>query len=329
MAAVQSRAHEIGDGGNTHLDTSEELILYGTQTGKVMGGEIGQGSRGWDGLVKWYSWIPPVFEGFTKLPDPADFDPMIEYFDSVTRVFGGNPLNPTNKNPDAVYAIDKAVWTNIGGVSESIGNWRGMAAKSFDEFSDPFQVIPHNHCTLAHALAQSTRVVKQTYQNARNDAIAIADTTTAVLQGRTAEGCPNAAFVLTVVAAVAAFAAAVPTFGGSIPLFFAGVSSTAVVGAAVAAGNDEGGGKDENRITATIGGKTTDGVLDSMMDAVKRLEQLTAETEDRIAGKLQGNLDKVTNPRKRRDIVAPRPRLADLDPGNVKTEMGPPSGRSN
>ncbi len=46
-AAVQSRAYEIGDGGPTTLDRGEELAMYGTQTGKVTGGDVLPGSRGY------------------------------------------------------------------------------------------------------------------------------------------------------------------------------------------------------------------------------------------------------------------------------------------
>ncbi len=322
-AAVQSRAYEIGDGGPTTLDRGEELAMYGTQTGKVTGGDVLPGSRGWKGLEEWYSWIPSIFEPFTKLPDPASFDPIISSFDLVISQFGGHPDDPRGKRGDR---IDSTIWGNMDSVANNVMKWHGRAAATFDEFSDPFQYIPHNHCALAHVLSQSTKANQQIFKSARDDIFAIADAAIVALGGQTSSGGTDVSFNLTVVAAVAGFVAAVPSFGATLPIWFAAVAAGAAVGAELAPKGDN---HKENKLAANIRGNTTDTILDSMVDSVKRFERLVEQEEDKIVRILRSNLEVVNSKNSQADIVAPRPDLANLRSGEIDSKMGPPLGRPN
>jgi hypothetical protein len=155
----------------------------------------------------------------------------------------------------------------------------------------------------------------------------VADSTVAALLGQDFGAGTDISYELTVVAAVAGFLSTVSSFGATLPIVFGAVAAGASIGAARGSSHQK---KDPSeRVTGSIGGHTADTVLDSMIDATKQLTKLVGSEEDKIVEVLDRNYETITSPNEevRRQIIAPRPRLADISGADIDTKMAPPTLR--
>lgn len=318
--AVKRRAEEISNGSGTLLNAKEEWELYGTQNGGVSAPEVVPGSAPWKRLEEKYRWIPDLFEPYTRLPDPAGFDPLIASMEQVMRSLG----MPNVRGGE--LELGGTGIGLIGQASTEISEWVGDAAGSFTLFASHYQGIARNQVALADVLRRAMKANKRIFERTRTDIYDVAAKTEVALKGSGTFGGADLEATLSIISAVAGLASAVATGGATLPLAFAVAGAGTGVGAAIAGHED-----DKKKKGLHIGGHTVDTVLESMVNATSDVRAAIDEEERKIVRILRDNHDVVADakkfdPKNKRNgaklIVAPRPKTADLERRRVRTRYG-------
>lgn len=265
--------------------------------------------------------LESLFDPFIGMPEPGDYQPMIEQLDKAMRCLspGGSGNKDLDKvklkvNPPANAQLDmvSAAATNL------LNGWSGAAASEFNNnFARKFNSASTNHFTLLLAMQSTMSAQKSMWEQARSN---IDDTVKKTIEAIDSVSvyCPwpgSMTFSFSVATAVGSLASLGP---GSL---LAGVMTAigAVGGAAT-----EGAKELEGEATSV------DGVLNALVKGVQTLVGDVLEAEQKIAGGLTEFTKKIEDPATKADFVLPRPELAkmrgDTDELTSSTGLGKPKG---
>jgi hypothetical protein len=254
-----------------------------------------------------YAFIEAMFEPFSRLPDPARYDPLIADLNAAMGKLNTGSVRTTELSNDASLTnphLDKM--TTDGGYLQG---WTGDAAMAFKaNFVDTFKSIAGNQFTVLSILKGVLQAHREMWLKARDDIDKIAENTKNALDN--AGGCGKNQWsfdfsVLSAVGAVGGVVVAVVT-GGVVPL--AAIGALASVGSAGVAG-------------LTASGDSAEKIINSMKQAIDELTRHVQEVEtQQIADKVralteavQGNKDK---------LVSARPNLAGMNDRDLVGDRG-------
>lgn len=254
-----------------------------------------------------FSFIEPMFEPFSRLPDPARYDPLIADLNAAMAKLNTGSVNNTELSNDVSFVnphLDKM--TTDGGYLQG---WTGDAAMAFKaNFVDTFKSISGNQFTVLSILKGILQAHREMWLRARADIDKIAENTKNALDN--AGGCGKNQWtfefsVLSAVSAIGGVVVAVAT-GGVVPL--AAIGALASVGGAGIAG-------------LTASGDSVDTIINSMKQAVDELLKHIQEVEtQQIAQKAQALTDAVNANKDK--IVAARPNLAGMNDRDLTGDSG-------
>ena len=270
----------------------------------LSGGDTPAPPVDYDKIEQKYAFIEPLFEPYSRLPDPATYSPMSDELRLAMESLstGQYPTDPINKRP--IRSNSKL--SSIDTAGDYLASWSGSAAMSFKEnFIDTFGSVTANQFVLLSTMKGALDAHRQLWQAARKDIDKIAHTTLDALDNAGNTGKNEWSFVFSVISAVVAL--------GSIPLTGGASTGLAAVGAGAAAGSAGGAG-------LTASGDSAEDITDSMKQAVGKLTRHIQEKETVISEALQKTTGTVSG--KRELFIAARPALANLLGGELTADGG-------
>src|SRR4051812_39905958 len=171
--------------------------------------------------------VPPLFEPFRDMPDPAHYDPLINDLRTVLTGLSTGQAKDEALDASEFYPANPTL-AKITTAGDLMAGWTGEAAMAFKQkFLDPFPVYSKNHFLLAAALKVSLQGHRAMWASARNDVDKIAHAT---IDAFDHSGCSNKNtwnVVFTIVSSLAAVTAAFAAPGGAIALRAAIIAATA------------------------------------------------------------------------------------------------------
>ena len=259
-----------------------------------------------------YADVPGLFAPFESIPDPGAFDYEIGQLDSVL-----GKLSAGAKNQDPVGRSFYPANTTLDGMDTTAGyiqRWTGVAASTFKEnFVDTFESVTQNQFLLTGVIKGALQAQQGIWTGVRKDIVDIADKTLSGIEHCDDCGKNDWTMAFAVVGAVISIAAVPVTGGASLAL--------AAVGGAVAVGGTAIGNSDEAP-SEGYSGESAEAVVEAMRRAITSLKGHITDAETKIQKAMNDNIGVVNA---NRDLfVAPRPNLANADPGNVKDDFGVP-----
>ncbi|MGK3199779.1 hypothetical protein [Amycolatopsis sp. MEPSY49] len=259
-----------------------------------------------------FAFIEAMFEPYSRLPDPAGYDPLIADLNAAMAKLNTGSVNNTELSNDVSFVnphLDKM--TTDGGYLQG---WTGDAAMAFKaNFVDTFKSVSGNQFTVLSTLKGILQAHREMWLRARADIDKIAENTKNALDN--AGGCGKNQWsfefsVLSAVSAIGGVVVAVAT-GGVVPL--AAIGALASVGGAGVAG-------------LTASGDSAETIVNSMRQAVDELGKHIQEVEtQQIAQKVFALTDAVNANKDK--IVAARPNLAAINDRDLTGDGG--MGRSD
>jgi hypothetical protein len=116
-----------------------------------------------------YEWIIPSFERYV-LPDPDQFNPIIESLAQVEAMFGGRSVTTGE------WAGASGGLTKINTVRVEMAEWHGDFRDRFiDSFVDPLQTTFPNHGDLARVAGEQMKLAKIVYLRQRRSVLDLLD----------------------------------------------------------------------------------------------------------------------------------------------------------
>ncbi|WP_328607309.1 hypothetical protein OG943_46820 [Amycolatopsis sp. NBC_00345] len=254
-----------------------------------------------------YVFIESMFEPFSRLPDPARYDPLIADLNAAMGKLTTGSVRTTELSNDVSLAnphLDKM--TTDGGYLQG---WTGDAAMEFKaNFIDTFKTVSGNQFTVLSTLKGVLQAHREMWLRARDDIDKIAENTKNALDN--AGGCGKNQWsfgfsVLSAVVAVGGVVVAVAT-GGVVPLVAIGAAAS--VGSAGVA-------------SLTASGDSADTIINSMKQAVDDLTRHIQEVETQeIAQKVRALTDAVHGNKDK--LVSARPSLAGMNDRDLTGDGG-------
>lgn len=263
-------------------------------------------------IRKYYAFIESMFEPFSRMPDPARYDPLIADLNAAMGKLNTGSVRTTELSNDVSLAnphLDKM--TTDGGYLQG---WTGDAAMAFKaNFIDTFKTASGNQFSVLSTLKGILEAHRAMWLKARDDIAKIAENTKNALDNSGSCGKNQWSFefsVLSAVVAVGGVVVAVAT-GGFVPLVAIGAAAS--VGSAGVAG-------------LTASGDSVDTIINSMRQAVDELTRHIQEVENQhIAEKVRALTEAVHANKDK--IVAARPNLAGMNDRDLTGDSG--MGRSD
>ncbi len=253
----------------------------------------------------------PLFEPFTRIPDPASYDAVIDdlYSAMGNLSHGAHMTDPitgrTIKANRDMQAIETA--------GTSLNDWTGAAASAFRaNFLDPFPAVATNQFLVLGVMKGAAEADRAVWYEARENIVDIASRTAEALDNLGSCGKNDVEFALSVAAAVVSVA--------GIP-FTAGASAVvAGVGAAVNAT----GAATKGVEAVKGGGGTAAQVLESMKKAIDELTGQIRDTQGQIAETLNGYAGEVDMQKNKEPsaFVSARPKLAGMKGAELTSGKG-------
>lgn len=257
-----------------------------------------------------YAFIESMFEPYSRLPDPARYDPLIADLNAAMGKLNTGTGRTTELSNDVSLAnphLDKM--TTDGGYLQG---WTGDAAMAFKaNFIDTFKTISGNQFTVLSTLKGVLQAHKEMWLKARDDIDKIAENTKNALDN--AGGCGKNQWsfgfsVLSAVVAITGVAVTAATAGAGLPVVLPAIGAVASSGGAGVAG-----------ITAS--GDSVESIINSMKQAVDDLTRHIQEVEtQQIAQKVRALTDAVNGNKDK--IVAARPKLAGMNGRDLTGDGG-------
>ncbi|WP_116201977.1 hypothetical protein [Amycolatopsis circi] len=299
---LMQHAKDIKDKA-VELAIKEHDQRYATQSGVI---------RDPEPFRQHYAFVESMFEPFSRMPDPAGYDPLIADLDAAMAKLNTGSVHTTELTSNVTLAnpnLDKM--TTDGGYLQG---WTGEAAMAFKaNFIDTFKTVAGNQFTVLSTLKGVLQAHQAMWAKARDDIDKIAENTKNALDN--AGGCGKNQWtfgfsVLSAVGAIGGVVVAIAT-GGVVPL--AAIGAAASIGSAGIA-----------NITAS--GDSVDTIVNSMKQAVDDLTRHIQEVEtQQIADKVRALTDAV---RANKDkLVSARPKLAGMNEHDLASDTG--IGRSD
>ncbi|MFI6170745.1 hypothetical protein ACIBCN_28450 [Nocardia sp. NPDC051052] len=257
-----------------------------------------------------FAFVEPAFEPFTKMPDPAHYDPLINDLKAAMGQVNSGSAPQTKLTSDVMLTnTDLAKMTTDGGYLQS---WSGAAAIAFKaNFVDPFGMFAGNQFTALSTMRGVLEAHQAMWAAARHDIDGIAENTLDALDN--VGGCAKNqwSYLLTVLSAVATIASGLITIGTG------GATAPIVpVAGSIALGNV---GLGASNIAGS--GQSAESVIGSMKQAIDTLRQHIQDVEQNhianyvapLIGAFTDNKDK---------LVAKRPDLAGMSPADLGGARG-------
>lgn len=123
-----------------------------------------------------FAFIGSMFEPFSRLPDPARYDPLIADLNAAMGKLNTGSVDNTDLSKDVTLAnphLDKMI--TDGGYLQG---WTGDAAMAFKaNFIDPFKTISGNQFTVLSTLKGVLQAHREMWVKARDDIDKIAENT--------------------------------------------------------------------------------------------------------------------------------------------------------
>ncbi|GAB3504953.1 hypothetical protein [Amycolatopsis cihanbeyliensis] len=261
---------------------------------------------------KYQGCAQPLFEPFTRMPDPASYDGAIESLHAAMEELsqGAHLVDPINGeaiggNRDLTAIVDAA---------DELGDWTGMAASNFKtNFLTPFPVVASNQFLILGIMKGAVEADKAVWESAREDIDKIARATLDALENLGGCGKNGFEFALAVATAVASVAG-IPFTGGASAVV-AGVGAAANVAGAAAKGAE---------VLAKGGGGSAEQIVGSMKTAIEKLTGQIRDKQGQIAKTLTGYAGEVEQHKltKPSPFFSPRPQLADMRGSELTGDKG-------
>ncbi|MEU0790777.1 hypothetical protein ABZ342_11965 [Amycolatopsis sp. NPDC005961] len=252
--------------------------------------------------------IEPLFKPFSRIPDPAGYQPMIDDLSAAMHDLSGGHIDqdPIDKNPYLANPTLEKIHT----ASDYLQDWSGQAAMQFKQkFLDPFPAISANQFILTAILKAALEAHQAMWSKTRDDIDKIAHATMDAFDNKCCDkNTWNVTFtVLSSIGATAAAILTVATEGAAAPLLLSVVGAAAQVGATLP--------PDSLSDPPKGGGETALQIINSMKAAIDQLTKVVEKAEAFIAEKVTGVTDLLatTEP----FFVAARPALASLPQGGL------------
>lgn len=262
---------------------------------------------------KYHNAVQPLFEPFTRIPDPSSYDAAIEDVRAAMARLSHGEQGTSMTDPSSssqMSANPRLHW--IDQAEDTLQEWNGAAADNFKtKFLGRFGAVATNQFLILGILKGGLEADRSVWNHAQIDIDKIARQTKDALDNLHSCGKNEMTFLLSVATAVAAI--------GAMP-FTGGVSVVvAAVGAAAAVG---GAAQDATKLTGA--GGTAEQVVQSMKTAIDKLTNEIRAEQDRIAkaadhyaGEVQQHKDGEKSP-----FVTPRPKLAGMEGDKLTSRMG-------
>lgn len=294
--------------------TDKAVLMEGQQQAVINAMTAGGGGVpapvDYDRIRQKYAFVEQMFEPFSRLPDPASYDPLVAALNEAMGKLYNGSANNNELASDVSLAnphLDKM--TTDGGYLQG---WTGGAAITFKaNFLDTFKTISGNQFTMLSTLKGALQAHREMWLKARDDIDKIAENTKHALDN--AGGCGKNQWsfgfsVLSAVNAVTGVGITVATGGAGFAITLPAIGAAASVGSATVAG-----------ITAS--GDSAETIINSMKQAVDDLTghiqkvetQDIAEPVRRLADAARGNRDR---------LVAARPDLAGMNDRDLTGDRG-------
>lgn len=262
--------------------------------------------------------IEPLFKPFSRVPDPAGYQPMIDDLSAAMHDLSGGHIDqdPIDKNPYLANPTLEKIHT----ASDYLQDWSGQAAMQFKQkFLDPFPAISANQFILTAILKAALEAHQAMWSKTRDDIDKIAHATMDAFDNKCCDkNTWNVTFtVLSSIGATAAAILTVATEGAAAPLALQVIGAAAQVGAVLPPENVPDPPKG--------GGETALQIINSMKTAIDQLTQAVAGQEAQVAKHIAAVTTLVgSNPSY---FVSARPALASVPEGEITGSAG--LGESN
>jgi len=250
--------------------------------------------------------IVPLFEPFERIPDPGAYDaPIRSLKDAMHQLSDGESKDPVGEaniraNPDLAHAHS---------AGDRLDGWTGAAADSFKtNFLDKFPYISKNQFLLLGVMKGALEADQERWRSVREDINRVLVTTDNGLDDVFSSSQNDLSFACSVAVAVSSI--------GAIP--FAGVGAGVI--AAVGAVGVTGSAGIAGQKAFNEPGGSTEQVVKSLENAIKRITEETKKAGGKVAHALAGVHRQVDSARD--DFVSPRPALAGMDGGETTGESG-------
>ncbi|WP_069166077.1 hypothetical protein [Nocardia altamirensis] len=255
-----------------------------------------------------YQHIEPLFEPFSRMPDPAGYDPLIHTLSSAMAELSTKAIAHTDPNQNvAMNGTDLARMVTAGGYLDI---WTGDAAIAFKaNFIDRFATISGNQFAALSVMKGVLEAHRAMWRAAREDIAKIAETAIAALNN-SGGYCPaNWKYGLTVSSALTTL------IGVGITAVTGGVWVVAAIGAAATMGNAM------NDSIPPGSGHSARAIIDAMVEAINRLLTRIHEAEQqKIVPLVRGWIDAM---HKSQDLmVSARPNLAGMNDRDLLGRSG-------
>ena len=264
----------------------------------------------YDKIEQKYAFVQPLFEPFSRMPDPAGYDQLIRDLNEAMGKLNTGVANNTPLSTEVSLAnphLDKM--TTDGGYLQG---WTGEAAMAFKaNFIDTFKTISGNQFTVLSTLKGALQAHRELWRRAREDIDKIAENTKNALDN--AGGCGKNQWsfgfsVLSAVVAVGGVVVTIATAGAGAAVILPAIGAAATVGSTGVAG-------------LTASGDSAETIVNSMKQAVGDLTKHIQEVETQeIAAKVLALADAVRGNRDK--IVSARPALAGMNDGDLTGDSG-------
>lgn len=261
---------------------------------------------------KYHNTVQPLFEPFTRMPDPSSYDTAIEDVRAAMAPLshgkqGSSMTDPSSKQ--AMPANPRMHWIEDAG--DSLQDWNGEAADTFkNNFLGRFGAVTTNHFLILGVLKGGLQADRAVWRRTQEDIDKVAHETMHALENLHSCGKNDWQFVLSVATAVGAIGAVPFTLGVSAVV--AGVSAAAAVGGAATKATD-----------LTGGGGTAEQVVQSMKSAIDKLTNEIRAERGRIAKAVDyyaGNVEQHQGDNS--PFVTPRPDLAGMRDDKLTSRRG-------
>ena len=309
---VTQYASEIQSAAIQAARKHNEEYVQDTDTGGNSGQLASPYQNG--GLEQYYADIPSLFQPFSRLPDPAGYQPLIDTLETAMGLLRVNAQVEGIDLNDKNLGLAGPEFQSLAGGASTLANWNGVAAQNFKiGYLSPFPSYTQNQFILIAVLRSAVEAQQRMWTEARKNILDIAAQTLNALDNYGYSCGPQSTMLIafSVLTAIVSVAAAVPTVGASLPA--APLYLTAIGALGSLAGTVTPLVTPPDQQPATTG-ETAAQITDTMKAALNTLSQKISTGQDTMNSYLAADISTVATARSKY-FDAPRPAVADQGPG--------------
>jgi hypothetical protein len=255
-----------------------------------------------------FSGTAGMFEPFLTMPDPGQFDPMLQDLRAARNMLssGQASMDPVNK----LVVTANLAMEGMTTVGKNVQDWRGAAAAAFKQnFVEPFPAITANQFALVATLNGAMEAERALWDECRKNVDDIAHKAIMALEVMDECSPDDQVCILTVASSVFAVAAVLTTGGAAIALTVAGAAAQAA-----------GGVPRDEPPKVQFDGQTPQAILKQVQDGLDKLADVTNRKEKQVAEAMTASASTLAANKSR--FVSPRPSLADATASTVTGPSG-------